>query len=196
LSEELGVSRPTVREAMQALATMKILDVRRGSGVYVAPLDLADLLHPLRFAIELNEPTLDSLFEVRLVLEPLAAGLAAERATNEEIDRLKVCVERSARSRITLRRFAELDAELHRLIVEAARNGLLSNLIASLNLLSKQSRDRTVRQPGVPSATRRDHSAIVNAIADRNRDKAEAAMRHHIEQVRSAPRPRPVGHTP
>ena len=188
LSEQLGVSRPTAREAIQALATMNILEVRRGSGVYVSPLALSDLLQPLRFAIELNQPALSSLFEVRLALEPLAAALAAERASREEVDGLFACIDRASKVRVSPRRLVELDTELHQRIVDAAQNDLLINLIASLSFLSRQSREKTVREPGIASVTLLDHRAIVDAIARRNSSDAEAAMRQHLVRIQSATR--------
>ena len=63
LSEALGVSRPTVREAVQSLAAMNILDVRHGTGIFVSSLDIGELLTPMRFALELTTPTFDHLFE-------------------------------------------------------------------------------------------------------------------------------------
>jgi GntR family transcriptional regulator, transcriptional repressor for pyruvate dehydrogenase complex len=85
LSEALGVSRPTVREAVQSLAAMNILDVRHGAGIFVSSLGIHELLSPLRFALELGGPTVAQLFEVRLTLEPRAAELAAERASDEQV---------------------------------------------------------------------------------------------------------------
>jgi GntR family transcriptional regulator, transcriptional repressor for pyruvate dehydrogenase complex len=81
LSEALGVSRPTVREAVQSLAAMNFLDVRHGAGIFVSSLGINELSSPMRFALELGGPTVAHLFEVRLTLEPRAAELAAERAS-------------------------------------------------------------------------------------------------------------------
>ena len=188
LGDQLNVSRPTVREAVQALASMNILESRRGSGVYVAPLVLGDLLRPLRFALELSEPTLSSLFEVRLALEPLAAALAAERHTSDELEQLNRCVDLAGKDRVSSRRFLDLDTQLHALIVEASKNGLLQNVIVSLSFLSHQSRERTVRESGMRAASWRDHKAIVGAIATRDARRADAAMRRHLERVWRASR--------
>ena len=147
LSEALGVSRPTVREAVQSLAAMNILDVRHGAGIFVSSLGMDELLSPMRFALELSGPTVTHLFEVRLALEPRAAELAAERATDEQLAGIEDCVARHARRGLSREELLELDTELHRRIVEAAGNVLLVNLIASLAALSQRSRELTVKVP-------------------------------------------------
>jgi len=186
LSEALGVSRPTVREAVQSLAAMNILDVRHGAGIFVSSLGMDELLSPMRFALELNEPTVSQLFEVRLALEPRAAELAAERATDEQLAGIEDCVARHARRGLSREELLELDTELHRRIVEAAGNVLLVNLIASLAALSQRSRELTVKVPGVSKRTREDHRAIVAAISARKPKLARDAMARHLTNVRDA----------
>ena len=186
LSEALGVSRPTVREAVQSLAAMNILDVRHGAGIFVSSLGMDELLSPMRFALELNEPTVSQLFEVRLALEPRAAELAAERATDEQLAGIEDCVARHARRGLSREELLELDTELHRRIVEAAGNVLLVNLIASLAALSQRSRELTVKVPGVSKRTCEDHRAIVAAISARKPKLARDAMARHLTNVRDA----------
>jgi len=186
LSEALGVSRPTVREAVQSLAAMNILHVRHGAGTFVSSLDLDELLTPMRFALELSEPTVDNLFEVRLALEPRAAALAATRATDEQVAGIVECAARLGRRGALHSELLELDIELHRRIVEASENELLINLIASLNVLSRRSRELTVRIPGVTRRTREDHRRIAEAIAARKPKRAHEAMATHLANVRAA----------
>lgn len=199
ISEQLEVSRPTVREAIGALTALGVVESRRGSGVYVAPLVPGELLRPLQFALELSEPTISDLFEVRFALEPLAAGLAADHHGVEDLEAMRKCIGLGAGERVSSTRFVELDAQLHMLIVGASGNCLLHNLAASLSWLSLQSRERTVREPGMQAASVRDHEAIVSAIAARERIGAETAMRDHLERVWQASRrisrtgPAPLG---
>jgi GntR family transcriptional repressor for pyruvate dehydrogenase complex len=190
LSEALGVSRPTVREAVQSLAAMNILDVRHGAGIFVSSLDVTDLLTPMRFALELNEPTWDSLFEIRLALEPLAAELAAQRASDEQIAELRECVARHARRGVTPDELLELDIEIHRRIVEASGNELLVSMIASLAVLSRRSREFTIEIPGVVSRARTHHKAIAAAIAARAPSQARDAMAAHLAAIRDTVRKR------
>ena len=76
LSEALGISRPTVREAIRSLQAMHILESRHGAGTFVASLSVEELLAPLQFVLSLADGGLEHLFEVRLMLEPGAAALA------------------------------------------------------------------------------------------------------------------------
>jgi GntR family transcriptional repressor for pyruvate dehydrogenase complex len=183
LAEDLSVSRPTMREAIQSLATLNIVEVRRGSGVYVAELDAEVLLRPVLFALDLTRPTAKSLFEVRLALEPLAASLAAQNADEDQIAAMRDCLARAEKGKPTPRRMLELDTRLHRLIVESARNDLLLGLVASLAVLSQRSRERTVKEPGVVERSLIDHRAIVRAIEAGDSDRAEHAMCRHLERL-------------
>jgi GntR family transcriptional regulator, transcriptional repressor for pyruvate dehydrogenase complex len=186
LSEALGVSRPTIREAVQSLAAMNILDVRHGAGIFVSSLDIGELLTPMRFALELTAPTVDHLFEIRLALEPLAAELAATRATDEELAGIEDCVTRLNRRGRTREELLELDIELHKRIVDASRNELLVSLIQSTNMLSRQSRELTIEIPGVAKQAREDHRGLADAVIARKPRRARAAMAAHLAHVRDA----------
>ena len=183
LAQDLHVSRPTMREAIQSLATLNILDVKRGSGVYVAALDAELSLRPALFTLELTRPTARSLFEVRLALEPLAASLAARHADEAQLTALRDCLAHGERGNLTPRRWLNLDTRLHRLIVEASRNDLLVGLVASLSALSQKSRERTVKEPGVVERSLSDHRAIVRAIEAGDSDRAGQAMRRHLARL-------------
>jgi len=185
LSDTLEVSRATVREAIRSLTAMNILEVRHGAGTFVATLNLDELLRPARFALGLTEQRLDDLFEVRLLLEPQAAGMTAERATKEELRAIAACVEEAAAvDRDDTVDFLRLDADLHRLISRASQNPLLDNLLASISALGYESRAATIRLPDMVERSRREHGLIADAILARRPRPAEAAMRAHIERVR------------
>ena len=185
LSEMLGVSRPTVREASQALSAMNVLEPRRGSGTYVSSLAVSELLEPLGFALELTNLTIRSLFEVRLALEPLAAALAAERGTEEQRDMLRALRSRERR-RLSRVQMLELDVELHELIVKMTGNDLLEAIARSLNVLGRESRELTVRKSGAVSRAVDEHGVIIDAILTRSPEAARAAMESHLLNVRAA----------
>ena len=97
LAERLGVSRGSLREAVRALSQIKVLDVRRGDGTYVTSLAPTELLSGLAFAVELLQPQgLEEVLEVRRLLLPPAAALAAQRVTQEQLAEMHA-VRRSAR---------------------------------------------------------------------------------------------------
>jgi GntR family transcriptional regulator, transcriptional repressor for pyruvate dehydrogenase complex len=187
LSAALGVSRPTVREAIRSLQAMNILESRHGAGTFVASLSVEELLRPLQFVLALAEGGLDHLFEVRLLLEPGAAALAAERASEEQIAGLCDCATRAEAEAIEdADAMLRLDTELHERIVEASGNPLLQHLWAATSALGAESRSFTVRIPGVRPQTITEHHAIVDAIAAHDAERAHAAMAAHITRIRDA----------
>jgi GntR family transcriptional repressor for pyruvate dehydrogenase complex len=195
VSEALGVSRPTVREAIRSLQAMNILESRHGSGTYVASLSVEELLGPLQFVLALAEGGLAHLFEVRLLLEPGAAALAAERAGTEDVAALRECITRAqVEDTGNADAFLELDTELHERIVRAAGNPLLEHLLAAISALGRQSRAYTARLPGVLDRTIAEHETIVDAIAAGDAAGARAAMEAHIARIRDvALAPAPAG---
>ena len=94
LADRLGVSRGSLREAVRALSQIKVLDVRRGDGTYVTSLAPSELLSGLAFAVELLQPQgLEEVLEVRRLLLPPAAALAAQRVTREQIAEMHAVVD-------------------------------------------------------------------------------------------------------
>jgi DNA-binding FadR family transcriptional regulator len=186
LSETLGVSRPTIREAVQALSAMNVLEARHGSGTYVSSLAVERLLEPLEFALELSAPTVRSLFEVRLALEPLAAELAAARATPQQHAVLRECLRLTEKPRLTRKALLELDVQLHELVVEAADNDLLRTISRSMNILGRKSRELTVKRPEAIIRAVAAHRTIVEAILARDGDAARKAMTEHLTSVYQA----------
>ena len=184
LSEVLGVSRPTVREAIRALVAMHILEVRHGSGTFVSSRSMNQLIRPVQFAIALADTGLRDLFDVRGLIEPGAAALAAQRASDAQLQAIDECVALSRRCQDDHREFAQVDFRLHGLIVEASHNGLLINLHESIAALTLESRTITVELPGVIQVAVEEHEPIAQALLDRNAPAAEAAMRRHLEHVR------------
>lgn len=186
LSEALGVSRPTVREAIRSLQAMNIVETRQGLGTFVASLSVEELLRPLQFALALSDFAMEHLFEVRLMLEPGAAALAAERATDAELEGLRECGERGGAEGLEPDELAKLDIELHDRIAAAAHNPLLERLLASISELARESRGYTARLPGVSAKTASEHDAIVAAITARDPDRARLAMTAHITRIGEA----------
>jgi GntR family transcriptional repressor for pyruvate dehydrogenase complex len=165
LAELLGVSRPALREATSRLVARGILEARRGSGTYVAPLDLADVT------------------AVRLRLEPFAAGLAAVHASAAQREGLLERLAEMDAVRGDAARFARLDVELHAAVASASGNGVLAGALADLGLLLRFARAQTARDPGRREATIEELGAVVAAIGAGDAAAAEAAMRNHIESV-------------
>jgi DNA-binding FadR family transcriptional regulator len=145
-----------------------------------------ELLGPLQFVLSLADGGLEHLFEVRLLLEPGAAALAAERATSEEVGGLRDCAARAENAVDDPDAMLRLDTELHERIVRAAGNPLLEHLLAATGALGAESRAYTARLPGVLGETIGEHAAIVEAIASGDAEAARAGMAAHIHRIRDA----------
>ena len=184
LAITLGISRPSVREAIRVLTAMNVVEPRHGGGTYVTSLEPRLLARPINFLLQVDPSTFLHLFEVRQVLEVAAARLAATRMTDELLAQLEALAQEAAGALQRPDRFCELDFGLHTKIIESTGNPVLLSVYESIADLLLESRRRTVRVPGVRKRAHADHLAIVAALGARDPDMAAAAMREHLEGLR------------
>jgi GntR family transcriptional repressor for pyruvate dehydrogenase complex len=183
LAAMLGVSRPSLREALRALSIMNVIEMRQGDGTYISSLDPGLLVEPIAFIFSLDDSTFLQLFEARKIVEVGLVELAARRITDEEIAALETCLAHSQGSVHDPQAFLLADLELHNLITEAAGNPILGRFMASIGELVLASRTRTVAIPGVPEKALEDHRQIVAALKARDPEAAKAAMLNHLDQI-------------
>ena len=184
LAAMLGISRPSVREAIRVLTAMNVVEPRHGGGTYVTSLDPRLLARPINFLLQVEPRTFLHLFEVRQVLEVSAARLAAPRITDEVASELRALADEAARALRWPVRYCELDFHLHSRIIEATDNPIYLSLYESISDLSWESRRRTARLPAVRRQAHKDHLAIVGALCQRDPDAAGRAMQDHLEGMR------------
>jgi GntR family transcriptional regulator, transcriptional repressor for pyruvate dehydrogenase complex len=187
LSELLGVSRASVREALRSLQTRGVVAVRHGKGVFVAsPAEGERAMQ--RFA-RLREVGMEELFAMREVLEVPAAGWAATAATDEQLQLLVATFERLEQAVLAHSSPNELqamDAQLHLQIAEFASNRFLAMTQTVLQEMLARSMDTTLAIAGRPARSVREHSDIVAALLARDANRARAAARRHIHSARRA----------
>jgi Transcriptional regulators len=179
LVEDLGVSRSTVREAIKTLSSKNILEVKRGSGTFIsAKMGVSDDPLGFNFVKDQIKLTLD-LFEIRYLLEPTIASLAAQNATSEEIEKLEelVCdIEQLIKDENPLH--LEKDKMLHALIAEISRNIAISQLIPIINdaiiMYAEITPDRSMEE------TLESHREILRTIKARDSIGAYDAMLLHM----------------
>ena len=171
LSRELGVSRPTVRMALVRLELEGFVVSQPNRGASVRSIRTDEAIRTLR---------------IREVLDGLAASLAAEAATDEELDAMTAIVEQMAalREPDRHRAYSALNARLHTLILRAARDDMLERQVASLNYALVRFQYPTVLVTGRQEESLAEHRAIVEALRRRDPDGAEQAMRQHVSNVR------------
>ncbi len=182
LSEEFGVGRSSMREALRALEARGFVTIAHGLGVYVADSPgISD-----RQAIDLlvlDECTVPELFEVRRALECPAAALAAKRISQPEASRLEEILAASHDVRLSDAEFIDKDAELHWTIVLATRNKLLIRVYESTRHLFVEYSSRVIKLSGRREKADSGHVEIVAAIVNRKPQAAQKAMRGHLEAV-------------
>lgn len=183
LAAMMQVSRPSLREALRALAIMNVIEIRQGDGTYVTSLEPKLLMSHLDFVFALTDTALLELFEARRILEPSLAALAAARITDADLAALGECVERSLALVDDPEAFAAADLELHERIAAVAGNSILERCMAGISQLGRVSRRRTVALPGVIPQSVQDHLAIVAAMRLRDPDAARQAMLDHLAHV-------------
>ena len=173
LMERLGLGRTPVREALQALAREKLIEVFPRRGIFVSTVDAGDLA---------------GLSEVRAVLESSAARLAAERATpadRAETERLLEELERAADGRDE-RALIELDQRIHRHVARTTHNRFLEETLNEYYVLTLRiwflALDRVARLEDAVD----EHRVLLEAIRDGDADRAEAAMRTHVTNFEQA----------
>lgn len=186
LAELLGLSRPTVREAVRALIALNILESRHGEGTFVTSLEPELLAEPIDFVLRVDDAVLDSLFEARRVIETGATALAATRITPEEVDSLHSLVRIYEASLPDAEDCIAADTEFHSGILKAARNPILSSMLGSLSALLRESRDKTARDLQRRTETIPLLDAIVAALRNNNPDEAREAMAAHLDHVAQA----------
>lgn len=181
LAESLGTSRNTVREAVRALVTARVLDVRRGDGTYVTSLRPELLLAGIGAAADLlqNEFTLE-LVQVRRILEPAATAMAATRITDDVLHELENCLHRmsTASSHDELVRY---DEAFHQLVAATAGNATLASMLTGVSSRTTRGRAwRGVIEAGATERTMSEHAEILAALRARDPKVAEAAALMHV----------------
>lgn len=183
LAETFAVSRPTLREAMRALAVLGVVEVRHGGGVFVSQLEASDLLAPLAFFLTLRTTEVDKLYEARRLIESEIAALAASRGEEAEFDALDALIALQERAESNPARYRDFDTAFHKKLGELAQNAFLSRAAQSLNVLGQEFRKVASETPNVISTSIEDHRAIVAAIRRRDGAAARRAMIAHMEHV-------------
>jgi GntR family transcriptional repressor for pyruvate dehydrogenase complex len=183
LARELGISRSPTREAVKALSLARVLEVRRGDGTYVTSLAPSLLLGGLGNAVSLmSGNTIVELTEVRRLLEPAATGLAAARITDEELAVVREHLDAMYEAVDDVEKLTVLDAAFHQAVVAATGNETLITLLEGIS--SRTLRARIWRgnvERGVTAVTLAQHSAIYEALANRDPQVATAAALMHVD---------------
>lgn len=170
LAEELGVSRTPIREALRKLELEGFIVMVPRKGAYVADLTFKDIA---------------DVFEIRAALEGLAAGLAAERITEEELESMERLLvgKQEAITSGDIDRLVEVDTSFHELLYKASRNERLANIISNLREQIQRFRLTSLSFPGRNKESLQEHKQLVEAIQSRDSQLARHLAQEHIENA-------------
>ena len=182
LSQQLGVSRATLREAIRELAARGVLEVRRGRGTFVSE-EVADIEDFGFSGLERLQGQLRDLFELRGIVEPQAARLACRRATETELEEILArgaevedCI-RAGRDRTAA------DREFHTAIVRATHNEYMLRLLPLIHQAVATAVEAGEQQERLAADTLRDHALLLEFFRRRDGAGAEHAMAIHMRHA-------------
>lgn len=181
LAAMMQVSRPSLREALRALALLKVVEIRHGSGTYVSTLSSDKVLENLDLVMEVDESTFLDLFEARRVVEVGVIGLVAERISDDEIAELEAYHAECLNHRHNSAAFLSMDIDFHRMIARASGNPILIRFIdATARMNDGRRRRQELHSTQNLDQTIAEHEAIIAALKARDPQQATAAMLTHL----------------
>ena len=190
LSEQLGVGQSAVREALSALKTMGLITIRQGEGTFVNEYDPNEISLSIESIALMSPQHIRSLLELRIIIETGASRLAAQRHSAENLQQLQLTLEEMQQDIASSALGETADWEFHYEVARASQNPFLVSLMDSIGekiqTALAASRQALFQIVGEPDLLLLQHRAIVAAIAKREGQAAERAMREHLLHVETA----------
>ena len=183
LAETFKVSRNSVREAIKALEEQGVVVSRTGAGTFVAESERERLVEAMAGALGEGRRRLAEVFELRRILEPQIAMLAAERITPGHLEELTEIVRLQGEALAAGENPAELDDRFHLLVVRAAGNGILTTVCETIGELVGESRSESLQSEARAEGSIEGHRAIVEALRLRDGKLAAQRMHRHLLRV-------------
>jgi GntR family transcriptional regulator, transcriptional repressor for pyruvate dehydrogenase complex len=186
LAVRFGVSRTAVREAIKALHEKGLVEAYSGRGTFITDGTSRAIRQSLDLMLKIGQADNSiHLEEVREILEPEIAALAATRIEESQLAMMREAIAVMDRQRMEPEAYIEADLDFHLALAEAAANPLILSLIDSIVGLLREQRIRIFEVEGGPDRGQVHHRRILEAVETRNPVKARDAMRAHLRQVRA-----------
>jgi GntR family transcriptional regulator, transcriptional repressor for pyruvate dehydrogenase complex len=194
LAQQFGVSRTAVREAVKALREKGLVEAYPGRGTFITDGTSYAIRQSLDRMVKIGQTEGSGyLVEVREILEPEIAALAATRADDENLGAMREAVAVMDAARGDSDAFIEADLDFHLALAEAAANPLILTLIDSIVGLLREQRTRIFLVEGGPERGQYHHKRVLEAVEHRDPIGAREAMKAHLRQVREDSRHAPAG---
>jgi len=171
LSDELGVSRTPVREAIRQLELEGLVQSIPNKGAIVKGVSVQDI---------------DDIYTIRMMIEGLAARWAAEKITFEELEQLREAIELEEfyTNKNDVQHLLQFDSTFHKIIFRASKSKPLMHMLTTFHHYVQKARNVSLEAPGRARKVLEEHQAILQAIIDKDSDKAEKLTTEHIRNAR------------
>jgi DNA-binding FadR family transcriptional regulator len=186
LMEQLGASRASLREAVKILETQRVLHIDRGKGTRMLPVTEWNVLDPdvwsLATVIGDSVGLIRELAEVRQIVEPRAAYLAAQHRTDSELMQLGTIIKRLGECFHDIPKYNRYDSEFHVTLARSGHNQLLAQLVVGLEEVIAANKAVSDLNPGATERSLAGHRSIYQAVVDQDPERALATMQGHLDE--------------
>ncbi|MGI4900466.1 MAG: FadR/GntR family transcriptional regulator, partial [Janthinobacterium lividum] len=188
LAEKFGVGRNALREALSTLSTLRVIESRPNSGIYLRQLSTESSFETIVLLSEMGAPPspreVRETLEVRWALEQQAVLLACERRTDSDLERIQTILARAQKTLADGGNIYEDDTAFHIALVQASHNDVLVRLLNSFYRLTQSRRRLLFSTPRRGKESARDHRQIFEMIKARDAVRASALMQAHMDRAR------------
>ncbi len=183
LAEALGVGRSAVRETVKSLSLLGLIEQRPGDGTYLTKSNSDLLPRVIEWGLLLGERRVHELIEIRHHLEIILAGLAAERRTQDQLQRMQTLIAEMTDAGDDYPRYVEADIAFHLEIAAASGNAGLAGILESVQSLLRVWATRVISAAKETKTSLAMHVAILEAIEKQDADGTRAAMTAHMDRA-------------
>jgi GntR family transcriptional repressor for pyruvate dehydrogenase complex len=189
LAERLGVGRSAVREALATLVTLRMVESRRNSGIYLRHVTRESSFEAMVMLADMGAtptPTeIAETMEVRAHLETLTVRLACERRNDEDLQRLDAVMARTDAVLAEGGNISQQDTDFHIALVDAAHNSVLVRVLNAFYCFTARRREMLFNDHAHGKASAREHARLIEHVRNRDAEKAEALILRHMNRARS-----------
>ncbi len=182
LASFFGVSRVTIRQALQKLGALGIVDTRLGDGSYIKELSFGTALHQILPAIYLSEDSIRDVLGFRIITEVETAAIAARKATEEDVAELRRCYEDMRAVKDDLAVYVKMDFHYHMLITRIAGNPVVTQIHHVLRDVLNLTIMELTKTLGTENGLKY-HREITAAIEKHDEDAARILMSKHLTEI-------------
>ena len=183
MAEQFKVSRSSVREAIRSLELQGLVVSKRGSGTFVNTENLEPVVALIATTLSSGGEAIKDIFEVRHLLEPQIAAVAAQRADETEVGRLREILDDQQRQISEGETGVDADTAFHFALASATHNTALMKVVSAVEDILRLSRDQSLQEPGRAKRSLSSHRQILKMVQTGDAEGARHAMEHHLTSV-------------